>query len=360
MRKVYLHLADKHEVKLPVVATVIRTKGSAPQVPGSSALFTDEGLISGTIGGGAVEGRIQEVAGEKFQTRQSGYFHFNLLNDISRKEEAICGGQITILVDADPGKHSGVFNRMKTSLLNNEHGVLMTIVTLSDEDEVTIERQWITKSEKPYLPGTIISKAEPVIAGMLNDADPDGWCEIDLSEQMEDNRFMFLESVFPPLKLVIAGAGHIGRSLAHFGKVIGFEVTVVDDRTEYANRENIPDAEHIIAEDIGRTIRELPKRADTYLVIVTRGHKDDAEALRSCIGSELAYVGMIGSRSKTTAMRGEFLKQGWATESQWDAVYTPIGLDINSQTVEEIAISIIAQIIKVKNDRKEKRKGCPA
>lgn len=360
MRKVYLHLAENQKNKLPVIATVIRTKGSAPQVPGSSALFTDTGLISGTIGGGAVEGRIQEVAGEKYQTRQPGYFHFNLLNDISKKEEAICGGQITILVDADPEKHASVFSRMNASLLNNEHGVLMTHVTLSSEDEVTIERQWLTGSDKLFLPATIIGKAEKVIAGMLNDADPDGWCEIDLSEESDTSSFLFLESVFPPLKLVIAGAGHIGRSLAHIGRLIGFDVTVIDDRPEYANHENIPDAEHIIAEDIGLTISEIPKKADTYLVIVTRGHKDDAEALRACIGSELAYIGMIGSKNKVTALRAEFIRQGWATESQWDAVYTPIGLDINSQTVEEIAISIIAQIIKVKNDRKEKRKGCPA
>lgn len=361
MRKIYFNLVENQLTgDLPVLATVIRTKGSAPQVPGSSALFTDKGLVTGTIGGGAVEGRIQEIAGEKFRTREPGYFHFNLLNDISRKEEAICGGQITILVDADPGKHSDAFNQMKASLMNNVQGVLMTAVALSEDDEVSIERRWITGSTKANIPEVFRSKAEPVIVRMLDGMDPDGWCEIDLSSETNASSFLFLESVFPPLKLVIAGAGHIGRSLAHLGKLTGFEVTIVDDRHEYANSINIPDAEHIIAEDIGRTIREMPKKANTYLVIVTRGHKDDAEALRSCVGSDLAYIGMIGSRNKTMAMRTEFLKQGWATESQWDAVYTPIGLDINSQTVEEIAVSIIAQLIKVKNDRKGKRKSCPA
>ena len=154
----------------------------------------------------------------------------------------------------------------------------------------------------------------------------------------------FLEPVFPPEQLIIAGAGHIGKALAHLGSMLGFDVTVIDDRQEFANSENLPDADHIIVKDIGDAMNELEKSNDTYVVIVTRGHKDDAAALKPCIGSDLAYTGMIGSKKKIAAMRTHFIENGWATSEQWDKIYAPVGLDIKSQTVEEIAVSIAAQL----------------
>ena len=129
----------------------------------------------------------------------------------------------------------------------------------------------------------------------------------------EPSSVFFLEPVFPPSNLVIAGAGHIGKALAHIGSMLNFEVTVIDDRAEYANSENIPDADHIIVKDIGEAMKELKKGDDTYVVIVTRGHKDDAAALKHCIGTDLAYTGMIGSKNKVAAMQKSFIENGWAS-----------------------------------------------
>ena len=136
--------------------------------------------------------------------------------------------------------------------------------------------------------------------------------------------------------------------------MVDFEVTIIDDRPEYANAGNIPEADHIIVNDIGKTLTELNKSADTFVVIVTRGHKDDAEALKPCIGSNLAYIGMIGSKNKIASMKSTFIDNRWATIKEWDSIHTPIGLEINSKTVEEIAISIIAQLILVRNSKKAK------
>jgi xanthine dehydrogenase accessory factor len=136
------------------------------------------------------------------------------------------------------------------------------------------------------------------------------------------------------------------------GSMVGFEVTVIDDRKEYANSFNIPDASQIIVNDIGEAMMLVSKNDNTYVVIVTRGHKDDAAALRSCIGSDLAYTGMIGSRKKVASMRAEFLEKGWATPEQWDRIYAPVGIDIKSQSVEEIAVSIVAQLVLVRNSQK--------
>jgi xanthine dehydrogenase accessory factor len=168
----------------------------------------------------------------------------------------------------------------------------------------------------------------------------------------EPSSLFFLEPVFPQEHLVIAGAGHIGRTLVHLADLLDFEVTVIDDRPEYANSVNIPEADHIIVNDIGESLKKLNKNNDTYVVIVTRGHKDDAAALRPCIGSDLAYTGMIGSVNKIASMRVNFIENGWATSKQWDTVHTPVGLDIKSRTVEEIAISIAAQLVLVRNSKK--------
>jgi xanthine dehydrogenase accessory factor len=155
----------------------------------------------------------------------------------------------------------------------------------------------------------------------------------------------FLEPVMPLPRLVIAGAGHIGIALSHLGRLLDFEVTVIDDRKEYANPANLPDADHIIVKDIGEAMKEEKKDNNTYIAIVTRGHSHDAEALKPCIGSTAAYVGMMGSKKKVAKMHEEFIKNKWATEEQWQEICTPIGLEIGSKTIEEIAVSIAAQLV---------------
>ena len=159
---------------------------------------------------------------------------------------------------------------------------------------------------------------------------------------------IYLEPVFPLPRLIIAGAGHIGKAVSHQGKLLGFEVTVIDDRAEFANPVNLPDADNIIVKDIGEAMREISKDKNTFIVIVTRGHGHDADALKPCIGSPAAYVGMMGSRVKVAKVHEEFIARGWATEEQWKKIFTPIGLDIDSKTIEEIAVSIAAQLVMVR------------
>ena len=99
-------------------------------------------------------------------------------------------------------------------------------------------------------------------------------------------------------------------------------------------------------------MQQLKKGNKTFVVIVTRGHKDDAAALKPCLGSDLAYIGMIGSKNKIANMRMSFIENGWATEKQWNTIYAPTGLDIKSKTIEEIAVSIAAQLVLVRNSKK--------
>lgn len=353
MKNIYLQLLDhKSDSALIVLATVTRTHGSTPQKPGSSALFNRSGLISGTVGGGVVEGRVKKLAIDAITSKKSGLFRFNLANHISKKEEAICGGEISVLIDANLKNYYSVFEEVGKSIKQRIPGILITMVTEFSEDTVLINRYWMSDTAKPAIIDEFLKKIEPVFDEMISKGDPSDYREMTLSiPDKEPSSLFFLEPVFPRPHLIIAGAGHIGKSLAHLADLLDFEITVIDDREEYANSDNIPEAHQIIVDDIGESLKRLEKNKDTFVVIVTRGHKDDAEALKACIGSDLAYTGMIGSVNKIASMRAGFLEKGWATAEQWDSVYTPIGLSIRSKTVEEIAISIAAQLVLIRNSK---------
>lgn len=150
-----------------------------------------------------------------------------------------------------------------------------------------------------------------------------------------------------PEALLIVGAGHIGRALCRLGAMCGFRITVVDDRPEYADPDRLPDATEVIRGRFDEVLAEYPVDAATYVVCVTRGHKHDEVSLRKVVGRNAAYVGMIGSRRRAKAVL-QHLAEGGADPEAVASVYTPIGLDIGAQTPEEIAVSIMAEIIKVR------------
>ncbi len=353
MKNIYLDILNmKSTAGTLVLATVTATSGSTPQKPGSSALFDRNKLVSGTVGGGVVENKVQEYAKKCCLTKQSALLNFNLTSDTSNKYEAICGGKISVLVDANPLNNMGVFEEIGKAMKDRVPGALITMVTNLREAKVLINRYWMTGSKKPELPAPFMERIEPEVLNILLTPDKLDFRNLELSIPGEDPASLFfLEPVFPLKHLVIAGAGHIGKVMSHLGKMLDFEVTVIDDRPEFANFENLPDADNIIVKDIGKAMQEIERNNDTFIVIVTRGHNNDAEALKPCIGTGAAYIGMIGSRAKTAKMHKDFIKNKWATEDQWSRIFTPIGLEIGSKTVEEIGISIAAQLVMIRNNK---------
>jgi xanthine dehydrogenase accessory factor len=167
--------------------------------------------------------------------------------------------------------------------------------------------------------------------------------------------FCFLEPLAPLPRLLVAGGGHIGRAVARLGALLDFEVTVIDDRADFASAERFPIADRLIVSSPGAALRDFPIDNDTYIVIVTRGHRDDADALRAAIRSPAAYIGMIGSRTKISLTRERFIREGWASAEEFDRVRSPIGLPIGSRTVEEIAVSIAAELVQVRSGRSDRR-----
>jgi xanthine dehydrogenase accessory factor len=158
---------------------------------------------------------------------------------------------------------------------------------------------------------------------------------------------VLIEVVEAPARLVIVGGGHIGRSLCKIGAEVGFSVTVIDDRPEYANQERFPEADHVICDDFEDALEALESDINTYFVLVTRGHKQDELSLRIALAKPWAYLGMIGSKRRTGAVLQHLEEEGFPRE-RLDLVHTPIGLDIGAETPEEIAVSIVAELIMVR------------
>ncbi|MSQ15547.1 MAG: hypothetical protein EXR50_06760 [Dehalococcoidia bacterium] len=154
---------------------------------------------------------------------------------------------------------------------------------------------------------------------------------------------VYVEVACPPALLVV-GAGHIGACVARLGKMVGFRVSVLDDRPDFANRERLPEVDEILCEDFVTALQRFPINDGTYIVVVTRGHKQDESALRQVIDSTSAYVGMIGSRRRASAVL-KLLRDSGVAEESLARIRTPIGLDIHAETPEEIAVSIIAELL---------------
>ena len=178
-------------------------------------------------------------------------------------------------------------------------------------------------------------KSEIVVAG------PHEWAEF------SHLRLLF-EVSRPPLEMIICGGGHVGQAVARAARLLDFQVTVIDDRAEFASREKFPDpAIRLMAEDFLVALRSLRLTPATHIVIVTRGHRHDEICLREVVERPVRYLGMIGSRRRTTTIR-EHLRREGVDPSHLRRIHAPIGLDIGAQTPEEIALAILAEIVLVR------------
>lgn len=155
---------------------------------------------------------------------------------------------------------------------------------------------------------------------------------------------VFIELIEPSPALLIVGAGHIAQPLCRIGSLLGFDVTVLDDRPSFANRKRFPEAGRVIVGQVEEELARFPVTSSTYIVLVTRGHAQDEEALRQVVTSGAAYIGMIGSRRRSRAVLQRLADDGIPGQAI-ARVCSPIGLDINAQTPEEIAVSILAEVI---------------
>jgi xanthine dehydrogenase accessory factor len=326
-----------------VLATVVEAEGSTPQVAGAPAIFSEAGLEAGTVGGGLLEARVEAAAKRALSDGKARLVGVRLDADPADLEGAICGGAAKVLVDPGVGRERAAFEAALGGLRKGRPGYLIAGITRGEGDVVEVERHWLAADEAAK------TRLDVLAAVAIDDFAAD---LIHRPRAIESGgRLVFVELVQALPRLIIAGAGHVGRAVARLGSLLDFSVTVVDDRPEFANKDNIPEADEIVVGDIGRSLGEIAPSARDYYVIVTRGHQKDAEALRAVVGRPAAYIGMIGSAGKIETMAAEFSKNGWATAEEWAAVHAPIGLKIGSKTVEEIAVSIAAELVLVRGER---------
>lgn len=189
----------------------------------------------------------------------------------------------------------------------------------------------------------------------IDAADPD-WeryepqlaaCEETGMHRIQDTD-IFVEIYFKNPHLILLGGGHVSCPVAHIAKMLGFQVTVMDDREEFVTKERFPDADELVLGTFEELSEKIPGYENAYYVIVTRGHAGDSLCARQILRRPYAYLGMIGSRTKVKLTREKLLEEGFLAE-QLDTIHAPIGLPIGGQMPEEIAVSIMAEIIQVKN-----------
>ncbi len=275
------------------LATVIRSEGSTSQKPGAKALLDEAGMQLGTIGGGLVEAeglrRMKEALKDGTGTAQR--FEFSLDNAYSRDAGSICGGQMAIFVEPSPQRNLDSYRAAFEAVESSGRGVLVTL-TAGKAGDVGLVR-WVAESA--------IDGAGPFPRAQ------------DLRECLsreraaclvgEDGREAFVEPILGLPRLLIAGGGHIGQALAAQAVQLGFATTVLDDREAFAQATLFPEGVTTICGDTAAEVAKFPMDAHTYVVLVTRGHKTDADALEACIHSQAAYIGMIGSRRKIQLIR---------------------------------------------------------
>jgi len=352
MKNIYRFILESYNKKQGLVlATIISSTGSAPQKEGASAVFSPAGLEAGTVGGGFLEEAVKSAAIKSNTEKRPLIISLNLDNTTNDYESAICGGTAGVLIDPSVSEQRNFISDLEEIFKRNIPFTVVTLIYPEKEEKVRTEKYVVAKD----IPcGNLPQEYKNVLLyeseKILMKKDSARLVLIEAETLPGGEKVMAaIEPVFPRPGLIIAGAGHIGKALSHLGKFLDFEVTVIDDRPEFANPVNLPDADNIIADDIGKALGTIKKDSNTYIVIVTRGHAKDAEALRACIDSDSAYIGMIGSKAKVEKMRQDFLSKGWATEQQWARIHSPIGIKINSKSVGEIAVSIAAELIMVKN-----------
>lgn len=272
-------------------------KGSSPQKKGAKALFFADGTIRGTMGGGCLEAEIQERARRALVTKKASSFELILDHDFGWDDGLICGGKVIGLILPQVAEARDLWLRLA-------------------EAKETIA--WGVRPD--------FSIAEDAASG-----EAPGW--------------LYRETTTPPCALWIAGAGHVAQAVAPLAQQLDFAVTVFDDRASLASRQYFPAVINLRVDYWEKLLEETLPGRPTFGLIVTRGHQHDALVLRHWIQRPFAFLGMIGSRRKARIIFDQFKAEGLATPEQLAQVACPVGLEIASQTVPEIAVSIMAQYI---------------
>jgi xanthine dehydrogenase accessory factor len=325
-----------------VLATIISHSGSTPRTAGSRMIITGDGRGIGTIGGGLLEAHVMARAVELIACGQSAIMPFDLSFPTVDTMDMICGGRAEVLLDCivpDPA-NVALFDRWQAMTDNREVGWLLTVVAGGDTVE-RIDRCLLTADGVMIgeWPRSDLERQQVTTAAMEATA---------ITTVVLDDAFVVVELAQRASTVHLFGAGHVALCTARVAHMVGFRVVVADDRTEYANARRFPDAHEIrVLERFDQALAGQTVGGDDYVVILTRGHLHDQTVLAQALRTDAGYIGMIGSHRKRDAIYRALRKDG-ISQTNIDRVHSPIGVSIGAETPEEIAVSIVAELIAVR------------
>jgi xanthine dehydrogenase accessory factor len=343
MRELLAELTAALDQRRPCVyCAVVETRGSTPQKAGAAMLVFPDGGQRGTLGGGCVEAEVRQRALRVLATGASRpeIVTFCLDDNYGWDDGLICGGRMSILADPLSSGVGDYYRRLR-QLVEAGQGCTQAIATAQTAGLTPGDRFLFDAS------GQLVSQtAEGAVPNEIRQS------LVTLTDRpapASRHGIAYLP-VLPRITLFIVGAGHVGQAVARLASEVDFEVWVLDDRADYASRERFPSAQRLLTGEIGPALRELVPTLtpSTYCLIVTRGHNHDEEALYHLAATRAGYVGMIGSKRKIKLIFEDLLAKG-ITRETLARVHAPLGFAIGSQTVPEIAVSIVAELIACRN-----------
>lgn len=329
------------------LATILAVRGSSPRHVGTRLLVRKNGSIVGTIGGGLFEAQVQQFAWDALKSGNSHRALFSFQGKDAQSLEMICGGDVEVLVEfvsaADKAREQ-MFGRLMEIAEARSSAFFFTSLEIprggsgGQVNHLLLDGQGHGYGSFPGHESAI--KAIPP-QRLLKPAQ--------FIEVPDAGIQAFLEWFHPTGTVFIFGGGHVGARVAHLAGFVDFKVVLLDDRIEFANNEKFPDADQVIVlDDFKNSFEKLEVNEDSYVVIVTRGHAHDKTVLTQALRTRAGYIGMIGSRRKTKLILESLLQEGFNREDL-QRVHAPIGLPIGGETPEEIAVSIIAEMVQFRH-----------
>jgi xanthine dehydrogenase accessory factor len=327
------------------LVTLVSRRGSAPRAAGARMLVRAGGEISGTVGGGLLEATAIRAAVESVAERQSRVIAVDLGGTSVDEARMLCGGDTQLLVayvGAGDPELTAVLVGLAGAVRDGRRARLLTF--FAAEGGPTRVEHCLLPDAGPAVGARPLAAAE--LRALAGEAFRHGDAEL------PDGRRVSVEEVVPPVTVLVFGAGHVGRALTPAAAAAGFRVVVLDDRPEFAVEEHLPAADRVVVlESFDRAFAGIEAGPRTYVVIVTRGHAHDFTVLRQALRGRAGYIGLMGSRSKRAKLFAALREEGFS-EGDLGRVFTPIGLAIGAETPAELAVSITAELIKVRAETK--------
>jgi xanthine dehydrogenase accessory factor len=325
------------------VATVIATWGSAPRGVGAKMALTASGQIAGSVSGGCVEGAVFDAGLEVLKTGLPQHLHFGVADDVAWNVGLACGGSIDVFVErADHALYKFI-----QDLIDNDRE--FSIVTVIDSPTPWLGSKIVTQRG-----GRIFGQIDPAIEGTLTAVARSDLVRgsvqrrvLDIGDESSTAVEVFVEKFQAAPTMVIVGGVHIAIALAAMAKSLGFQTVVVDPRKAFGNRERFSQVDELIQAWPNEAFREIELSSSTAVAVLTHDPKIDDPALINALSSPAFYVGALGSR-KTHQVRRKRLVDAGVPEAKVNQIRAPIGLDIGAQSPEEIAVSIMAEIVAAK------------